>query len=161
MGALMEKAGCECALPEYCFTRYLEPGFRDGDIPVEICEAVVEARKETGGLRFQTLPEIQAACVFHKGSYRSFAQSYETVLSILRKTGMRLPVKSGKAILTEYGTGTTKASGCRKFRCPSGKKLNRPFHKQHHPPGDMKGPEPERKRFGPRCMFQKRALRGR
>ena len=24
MGALMEKAGCECALPEYCFTNYLE-----------------------------------------------------------------------------------------------------------------------------------------
>jgi len=24
MGALMEKAGCVCALPEYCFTNYLE-----------------------------------------------------------------------------------------------------------------------------------------
>ena len=24
MGALMEKAGCECALPEYCFTNYQE-----------------------------------------------------------------------------------------------------------------------------------------
>ena len=87
MGALMEKAGCECALPEYCFTRYLEPGFRDGDIPVEICESVVEARKETGGLRFQTLPEIQAACVFHKGSYRSFAESYETVLRYIEESG--------------------------------------------------------------------------
>ena len=90
MGALMEKAGCECALPEYCFTRYLEPGFRDGDIPVEICEAVVEARKETGGLRFQTLPEIQAACIFHKGSYRSFAQSYETVLRYIEENGYEI-----------------------------------------------------------------------
>ena len=24
MGALMEQAGCECALPEYCFTNYLD-----------------------------------------------------------------------------------------------------------------------------------------
>ena len=37
MGALMEKAGCECALPEYCFTNYLESGYKDEDIPVELC----------------------------------------------------------------------------------------------------------------------------
>ncbi|MGN1028116.1 MAG: hypothetical protein ACI4P4_17120 [Faecousia sp.] len=78
MGALMEKAGCSCALPEYCFTNYLEPGYKDSDIPVEICESVVEVKKETGELRFRTLPGIQAACVFHKGSYRTFSESYET-----------------------------------------------------------------------------------
>ena len=72
MGALMEKAGCVCALPEYCFTNYLEPGYKDGDILVEICESVAEAKNETGDLRFKTLPEIQAACVFHKGSYGTF-----------------------------------------------------------------------------------------
>ena len=80
MGALMEKAGCVCALPEYCFTNYLEPGYKDGDILVEICESVAEAKNETGDLRFKTLPEIQAACVFHKGSYGTFSESYETVL---------------------------------------------------------------------------------
>ncbi|MDD6023453.1 MAG: MerR family transcriptional regulator, partial [Oscillospiraceae bacterium] len=73
MGALMEQAGCECALPEYCFTNYLEPGYKDGDILVEICEAVVAAKKETGDLQFRTLPEIQAACVFHRGSYGTFS----------------------------------------------------------------------------------------
>ena len=87
MGALMEKAGCVCALPEYCFTNYLEPGYKDGDIPVEICESVVEGREETGGLRFQTLPEIQAACVFHKGSYRTLSESYETVLRYIEENG--------------------------------------------------------------------------
>ena len=35
----MEKAGCSCALPEYCFTNYLESGYKDSDIPVEICES--------------------------------------------------------------------------------------------------------------------------
>ena len=85
MGALMEKAGCTCALPEYCFTNNPEPGYRDGDIPVEICESVMEAKKETGGLRFKTLPEIQAACVFHRGSYRTFSESYETVLRYIEE----------------------------------------------------------------------------
>ena len=90
MGALMEKAGCECALPEYCFTNYLEPGYKDGDILVEICESVVEVKKEMGDLRFKTLPAIQAACVFHKGSYRMFSESYETVLRYIEENGYEI-----------------------------------------------------------------------
>ena len=90
MGALMEKAGCECALPEYCFTNYLEPGYKDGDIPVELCESVVEAKKEIGELRFKTLPEIRAACVFHKGSYRTFSESYEAVLRYIEENGYEI-----------------------------------------------------------------------
>ena len=90
MGALMEQAGCECALPEYCFTNYPEPGYKDSDILVEICESVVEAKQETGGLRFKTLPEIQAACVFHRGSYRTFSESYETVLRYIEENGYEI-----------------------------------------------------------------------
>ena len=90
MGALMEKAGCVCALPEYCFTNYLEPGYKDGDILVEICESVMEAKQEIGDLRFKTLPEIQAACIFHKGSYRTFSESYETVLRYIEENGYEI-----------------------------------------------------------------------
>ena len=90
MGARMEEAGCICALPEYCFTNYLEPGYKDSDIPVEICESVVEAKKGSGGLQFKTLPEIQAACIFHKGSYGSFSESYETVLRYIEENGYEI-----------------------------------------------------------------------
>ena len=90
MGALMEKAGCTCALPEYCFTNYLEPGYKDRDILVEICESVVKAKRETGNLHFKTLPEIQAACVFHKGSYDTFSESYETVLRYIEENGYEI-----------------------------------------------------------------------
>ena len=90
MGALMEKVGCECAVPEYCFTNYLEPGYKDEDVLVEICESVVAAKAETGGLYFRTLPEIQAACIFHKGSYRSFAESYEMVLKYIEENGYEI-----------------------------------------------------------------------
>ena len=90
MGALMEKAGCEYAVPEYCFTAYPEPGYREADILVEICESVAEAKEETGDLRFKTLPGIQAACVFHRGSYRTFSQSYETVLRYIEENGYEI-----------------------------------------------------------------------
>ena len=90
MGVLMEKAGCTCALPAYCFTNYLEPGYKDGDILVELCESVEEAKQEIGDLRFKTLPAVQAACVFHKGSYRTFSESYETVLKYIEENGYEI-----------------------------------------------------------------------
>lgn len=90
MGALMEKSGCECAAPEYCFTNYLEPGYKDEDILVEICESVTAAKEKTGGLYFRKLPEIQAACVYHKGSYRTFSESYETVLKYIEENGYEI-----------------------------------------------------------------------
>lgn len=90
MGSLMEKAGCECAIPEYCFTNYLEPGYKDTDILVEICEAVTGAKQEIGGLYFKTLPEIQAACVFHRGSYGTLPESYEAVLRFIEENGYEI-----------------------------------------------------------------------
>ena len=90
-----------CALPEYCFTNYLEPGYKDGDILVEICESVAEAKNETGDLRFKTLPEIQAACVFHKGSYGTFSESYETVLRYIEENGYKI----ARAIRESYIDG--------------------------------------------------------
>lgn len=90
MGALMEESNCECAVPEYCFTNYLEPGYKDEDILVEICEAVTGAKKENRGLYFRTLPEIQAACIFHRGSYGTLSESYEVVLKFIEDNGYEI-----------------------------------------------------------------------
>ncbi|MGN0267955.1 MAG: MerR family transcriptional regulator [Lachnospiraceae bacterium] len=90
MGALMEKAGCECAVPEYCFTNYLESGSKDEEIPVEICESVTAAKKETDGLYFRTFPRIQAACIYHKGSYGTISESYEVVLKYIEENGYEI-----------------------------------------------------------------------
>ena len=90
MGALMESVGCTCAVPEYCFTNYLEPGFKEEDILVEICESVTAAKQEVDGLYFRTLPAVQAACIFHKGSYRTFSESYETVLKYIEENGYEI-----------------------------------------------------------------------
>ena len=47
-------------------------------------------KKETGELRFKVLPEIQAACIFHKGSYAAFPESYETVLRFVEENGYEI-----------------------------------------------------------------------
>lgn len=90
MGNLMEQVGCECAIPEYCFTNYLEDSYKEEDILIEVCEAVVEEKEELEGLTFRTMPEVQAACIFHKGSYANFADSYEIVLKFIEENGYEI-----------------------------------------------------------------------
>lgn len=82
MGALMEKAGCECSMPEYCFTNYITT---TGEIIIETCEAVVEAKPQLEDLYFKEFPETQAACIFHKGSYNNLSQSYERLLNYIEE----------------------------------------------------------------------------
>ena len=56
----------------------------------EICEAVTEAKRSTGKLRFKTLPEISAAYIFHRGSYSTLPESYETVLRYIEENGYEI-----------------------------------------------------------------------
>ena len=85
MGAEMERLGCECALPEYCFTEYLEPGYQSENILIETCEAVTGKKENSDRIAFRTMPEIEAACIFHKGSYRDFPRSYSAVLKFIEE----------------------------------------------------------------------------
>ena len=86
----MEQAGCICALPEYCFTNYLEPGYKEEDILVELCESVTECKDDTGELHFKTMPKLRVASVFHKGSYNTLAASYESVLKYVEENGYEI-----------------------------------------------------------------------
>lgn len=90
MGAEMERLGCECAYPEYCFTNYLEPGYKDEEILIETCESVTEPREDTELLTFQEFPEILAACIYHKGSYDEFPRTYERVLRFIEENGYQI-----------------------------------------------------------------------
>ena len=86
----MEQAGCICALPEYCFTNYLEPSYKEEDILVELCETVTECKDDTGELHFKTMPKLRVASVFHKGSYNTLAASYESVLKYVEENGYEI-----------------------------------------------------------------------
>ena len=90
MGAEMERLGCRCALPEYCFTHYLEPGFRDEHILIDTCEAVTEKKEDSALVKFRELPEITAACIFHKGSYSNFSESYAAILRFIEENGYKI-----------------------------------------------------------------------
>ena len=130
MGALMEQSGCECALPEYCFTNYPEPGYKESDIPVEICEAVAEAKTEVGDLKFKTLPQIQAACVFHKGSYRTFSESYETVLRYIEENGYEIAGEIRESYIDGIWNKDDESQWLSEIQVPVRKKQNSIFHNE-------------------------------
>ena len=91
MGAEMERLGCVCAEPDYCFTHYLEAGYKEEDILIETCEAVTEKKEDTQTLKFKVFPKIeQAACIFHKGSYQTLSRSYEAVLKFIEENGYEI-----------------------------------------------------------------------
>ena len=88
MGA--ERIGCECALPEYCFTRYLEAGYREEQILVEVCEAVKERKEPSGEIAFKEFPKTEAACIYHKGSYRTLPETYAVVLRYIEENNYEI-----------------------------------------------------------------------
>lgn len=90
MGEEMKRLGCECALPEYCFTHYLESGYKDEQILVETCEAVTEKKEDTNLVKFKEFPEIQAACIYHKGSYNDFPCTYAAILKYINENGYEI-----------------------------------------------------------------------
>ena len=91
MGAQMEMLDCKCAQPAYCFTHYLEPGYKEEDIPVEICEAVTEKKQDSGDIVFKVLPKVPtAACIFHKGSYDTLHKSYAMLLQYIEENGYEI-----------------------------------------------------------------------
>lgn len=86
MGKEMKQLGCECAIPEYCFNIYPEPGYKEEHILIEACEAVKECKENTDKLQFKNIPAVsKAACIFHKGSYGNLPDSYAAVLRYIEE----------------------------------------------------------------------------
>ena len=57
---------------------------------MEICQTVTRKKEDTKELHFKCLPEINAACIFHKGSYADFPESYEIILKFIEENGFKI-----------------------------------------------------------------------
>lgn len=88
MGEDMERIGCHCAEPAYCFNIFHDGEYKEENIDVEVCEAVVEAREDTDKVTFKTIPFVpQAACVLHKGPYETLGKGYAAILQWMEHNG--------------------------------------------------------------------------
>lgn len=91
MGAEMERLGCVCAVPEYCFNIYHDGEYKESDIDVEVCEAVTEKKQDSDMITFKTIEKVEtAACVMHKGPYKEFPKAYAAVLKWIEENGFEI-----------------------------------------------------------------------
>lgn len=91
MGAEMERLGCTCPVPEYCFNIYHYDEYKECDIDVEICEAVTEKKENSNMLTFKIMEKVEiAACALHKGSYEELPKAYAAVLKWVEENGFEI-----------------------------------------------------------------------
>lgn len=90
MGEVMRKQNVKCLAPEYCFTMYHDGEYKEKDIDVEICEAVVEAKEDTEKVKYKTIPAVTAAVTVHKGPYSTIGQAYSAVMNWIEENGYQV-----------------------------------------------------------------------
>lgn len=84
----MEKAGCICAEPDYCFTCYHDGGYKANKVDAEIFQAVTAMQDDMQDLHFVELSEVeQAVCVLHKGSYETLPYAYQALIAYMEEHG--------------------------------------------------------------------------
>lgn len=88
MGAQMQKQGAICAVPAYCFNIYHDGEYKECDIDVEVCEAVVAFCEDSEKVRYKIIDEVsQAICVLHRGPYELLREAYAFAFQWIEDNG--------------------------------------------------------------------------
>lgn len=70
----------KCIQPDYCYVSYLDGEFKDKDINVMYAQAVNKMGVENETIKFKKLTSINAACIYHKGSYDKLGAAYGFIM---------------------------------------------------------------------------------
>lgn len=91
IGPEMQRLGCKCPPPGYCFTIEHNKEYKPTDIDIEYCEQVEEMGKDSDIIKFKRLPAIpKALCMKHVGPYERFYESYTEAFRYLEEQGMKI-----------------------------------------------------------------------
>ncbi len=91
IGPEMERLGCKCPEPGYCFTTDHTREFRERDIDIEYCEAVTERKADSELIQFKELDAVPTAvCMYHRGNYDTLPQTFAELYEYAEKQGYKL-----------------------------------------------------------------------
>ncbi len=91
IGPEMQRLGCKCPPPGYCFTIEHEKEYKPTDIDIEYCEQVEEMGEDSELIQFKHLPMIpKALCMKHVGPYERFYESYTEAFRYIEEQGMKI-----------------------------------------------------------------------
>ena len=91
IGPEMQRLGCKCPLPGYCFTIEHNPEYAASKIDIEYCEQVEEMGKDSDIIKFKHLPAVpKALCMKHVGPYERFYESYTEAFKYMDEQGYKM-----------------------------------------------------------------------
>jgi DNA-binding transcriptional MerR regulator/effector-binding domain-containing protein len=89
IGPEMQRLGCECPDPQYCFTVEHQSEYGK-EIDIEYFEAVKESGRDSDLITFKTLPEVPLAlCINHFGAYEGMPQSFADLYDYAESRGYK------------------------------------------------------------------------
>lgn len=88
IGPEMQRLGCKCPPPGYCFTIEHNKEYTPTDIDIEYCEQVEEMGQDSSIVQFKRLPAVSTAiCMKHVGPYERFYESYVELFKYIEDSG--------------------------------------------------------------------------
>ena len=91
IGPEMQRLGCKCPPPGYCFTIEHGKEHRPTDIDIEYCEQVEEMGEDSSIIQFKRLPAVsKTLCMRHVGPYERFYESYAEAFAYMEEQGYKM-----------------------------------------------------------------------
>ena len=91
IGPEMQRLGCKCPAPGYCFTIEHNKEYRPTDIDIEYCEQVEEMGIDNSIIQFKHLNAVpKALCMKHVGPYERFHESFTEAFAYMEEQGYKM-----------------------------------------------------------------------
>lgn len=91
IGPEMQRLGCQCPPPGYCFTIEHNKEYTPTDIDIEYCEQVEEMGVDSAIIQFRKLEAVPTAvCMKHYGPYDRFYESYVELFKYIDEQGLTI-----------------------------------------------------------------------
>ena len=86
----MQRLGCKCPPPGYCFTVEHDNEYKPTDVDIEYCEQVEEMGVDSAIIQFKRLPAVpKALCMKHVGPYERFYESFTEAFRYIEEHGLK------------------------------------------------------------------------
>jgi DNA-binding transcriptional MerR regulator/effector-binding domain-containing protein len=91
IGPEMQRLGCKCPPPGYCFTIEHNQEFHAENIDIEYCEQVEEMGTDNAIIQFKRLAAVpKVLCMKHVGPYERFHESFTEAFAYMEEQGYKI-----------------------------------------------------------------------
>ena len=91
IGPEMQRLGCKCPPPGYCFTIEHNKEYKPTDVDIEYCEQVEALGTDSDIIQFKRLPAVpKALCLKHIGPYEKFYESFAEAFRYIEEHGYKV-----------------------------------------------------------------------